>query len=411
MSVKIVMPRLSDSMEEGTITQWLVAEGDEVAEGQPLVEVETDKATVTYEAETAGTVARIAVAAGESARIGETIAVLGEDADEDAEDTVRTAAPVPSAAPAPAATRVATVPAAGTRVKASPLARRLAAGLGVDLTGLTGSGPQGRVIRADVERVAQAAGGAAGPVPGSPTAAPAALGASGNGAGAPEAREPLTRIQQIVARRMVESRTTVPDFELRAEIDMRQAVAVREQLRMVADPPPTYNDFVVRAVALALREFPRVNGSYQDGEIERHGRINIGIAVAGPDTLIVPTIADADKRSLLEIAAAGRELAARARDGRVTLAELEGGTFSVSNLGMFGVDSFSAVINPPQAAILAVGSCRPRPLVDADGTLVAAHTMHVALACDHRIVYGADGARFLARVRELLENPAALLVS
>ncbi|HZE06569.1 MAG TPA: 2-oxo acid dehydrogenase subunit E2, partial [Solirubrobacteraceae bacterium] len=185
---------------------------------------------------------------------------------------------------------------------------------------------------------------------------------------------------------------------------------LREQLREATDTVPSYNDFIVRAVALALREFPRVNGSYQDAELHEHGRINVGIAVAAEDALVVPTIFDADSKSVAEIASHSRTLAARVRDGSITPAELAGSTFSVSNLGMYGVDSFSAVINAPQAAILAVGSLRPRPVVTADGSVAARNTVNLSLACDHRILYGADGARFLGRLRELLEAPLRLLL-
>ncbi|MGH2876627.1 MAG: 2-oxo acid dehydrogenase subunit E2, partial [Solirubrobacteraceae bacterium] len=220
----------------------------------------------------------------------------------------------------------------------------------------------------------------------------------------------LSRVQQTIARRMAESRATIPDFELRCQVDMTAAVQLREQLRAVADPPPSFNDLIVKAAALALVEFPRVNGSYRDAELELHSRVNVGIAVAAEDALLVPTIFDADRRSLREIAAAARELAARVRDRTVTPAQLSGATFSVSNLGMYGIDSFSAVINPPQAAILAVGSLRPRAVVSEEGLAVARPTVELTLACDHRVLYGADGARFLARVRELLESPLALLL-
>ena len=277
------------------------------------------------------------------------------------------------------------------------------------------------MIRADVER--SAAGGTApagngdqGPeVPGNGDEGPATpalvppAGRTGTAKGETTG-QPLTRLQQTVARRMAESRATVPDFELRCEVDMSRAVALREQLREISDPPPSYNDFIVKAAALALREFPRVNGAYVDAAFETYSRVNVGIAVAAEDALVVPTIFDADTKSLAEIAAGARELAARVRDGSISPSELGGGTFSISNLGMYGLDSFSAVINPPQAAILAVGSLKPRPVVDDSGAVVARPTIHLTLACDHRILYGADGARFLARLRELLEKPVALLV-
>jgi pyruvate dehydrogenase E2 component (dihydrolipoamide acetyltransferase) len=208
---------------------------------------------------------------------------------------------------------------------------------------------------------------------------------------------------------MTQSRADVPDFELRCEVDMTRAVTLRAQLREVADPPPSYNDFIVRAVALALREFPRVNGAYRDSAFEQYSRVNVGIAVAAEDALLVPTIFDADQRSLTQIAAISRELTAKVRDGSASPADLSGGTFSVSNLGMYGLDSFTAVINPPQAAILAVGSLKTRAAVDEAGAVVARPTINLTLTCDHRILYGADGARFLTRVRDLLEKPLALL--
>jgi pyruvate dehydrogenase E2 component (dihydrolipoamide acetyltransferase) len=431
VAVEIVMPRLSDSMEEGTILQWFVAEGDSVAEGEPLVEVETDKASVTYESEHDGTVLRIAAQTGDSVAVGTVIATVGQPGETGDDAGARlghrgagsTDAAVPAAAMAArdTASPPATAPPPGTapppavaptgRVKASPLARRIAAELGVELATLTGSGPQGRVIRADVERSAQEStptgngvGAASGP-------APSAAGATAKGEAT---HEQLSRLQQTIARRMAESRATVPDFELRAEIDMSQAVALREQIREVTQPAPSYNDFIVKAAGLALREFPRVNGAYRDGSFERYSRVNVGIAVAAQDALLVPTIFDADRRSLAEIGATARTLATKVRDGSITPAELAGSTFSVSNLGMYGLDSFSAVINPPQAAILAVGALKARPFVDESDpgrpTIVARPTIHVTLACDHRILYGADGARFLARLRELLEKPVALVI-
>jgi len=406
LATEIVMPRLSDSMEEGTVLQWFVAEGDAVVVGQPLVEVETDKASVTYESEIDGTVLSIGVAAGESAAVGAAIAVVGTPDEQQA--PVRTSAPVATqAAPATPAAIQAPPASPSGRVKASPLARRIASELDIDLSTLVGSGPQGRVIRADVVRSAAAAT----PAPPDANGAPAvAASTSETRAKGETTRRSLTRVQQTIARRMAESRATVPDFELRAEVDMTALVALREQLREATEQLPSINDFIVKAAALALREFPRVNGSYRDAEFEEHGRVNVGIAVASDDALLVPTIFDADRKSVGTIAAASRELAAKVRDGSITPAELAGGTFSVSNLGMFGVDSFSAVINAPQAAILAVGSLRPRPVVAEDGTIVARDTVNLTLACDHRILYGADGARFLARLRELLERPVGLLL-
>jgi pyruvate dehydrogenase E2 component (dihydrolipoamide acetyltransferase) len=421
---EIVMPRLSDSMEDGTVVRWLVAAGDHVQEGRPLVEVETDKATVTYEADAAGVILALSVEEGASVPVGAPIAVIGEAGEQLPPPRVPEAAAV-AAAPEAVAVAVAAAPrrqGREGRQKASPLARRIAAQLNVDLGAMAGSGPQGRVIRADVERAVAAANGSASPAQAPLTQAAPAQPASAH-AVAPEAdrdeltaskgeaaRHELTRLQATVARRMAQSRATVPDIELRREVDMSEAVALRERLRELSDEAPSYNDLIVKAVALALREFPRVNSAYRDAQFETYTRVNIGIAVAGDDMLVVPTIFDADTKSLGEIGRTARALARRVRDDSIAPGDVAGGTFTVSNLGMYGVDSFSAVINPPQAAILAVGSLRPRPVVDESGAVVARATVVLTLACDHRIVYGVDGARFLARVSELLERPLSLLM-
>jgi pyruvate dehydrogenase E2 component (dihydrolipoamide acetyltransferase) len=423
---EIIMPRLSDSMEEGTVLQWLVAEGDPVQVGQALVEIETDKATVTYEADAAGVILALTVGEGATVPLGAPIAVIGEPGEEmpKAESPEAIAAAgsagsrassgnvVGSAGTAAGTPEPSPTPSPGRRPKASPLARRLAAELDVHLDGLTGSGPNGRVIRADVARAATEK--ADGSRPGTATAAPgeavvASVEAAVQAKGETAVHE-LTRVQQTVTRRMAESRATVPDFELRSEVDMSEVVGLRDRLRDVTDPLPSYNDFIVKAAALALRQFPRVNGAYRDGKVETYSRINVGVAVAADEALVVPTIFDADRLSLGEISRKSRELAGRVRDGSISPAELGGGTFTVSNLGMFGVDSFSAVINPPQAAILAVGSLKPRAVVDANDAVVARPTVALALACDHRVLYGADGARFLGRLRELLERPDALIL-
>jgi pyruvate dehydrogenase E2 component (dihydrolipoamide acetyltransferase) len=416
---EIVMPRLSDSMEEGTILQWFVAAGDEVQEGQPLVEVETDKANVTYDADAAGTILALTVGEGASVPVGAPIAVVGQAGEQlpvSGSPEAVTAAAVHDASPGPpAGPAVPAEPAdrPAARVKASPLARRVAVRLEVDLAGVTGSGPHGRVIRADVERAAGTVngGGSAASRRAEPVAAGETMAPEPGTAKGESTRQDLTRLQRTVARRMAESRATVPDIELRSQVDMSEAVGLREQLRgLSGDALPSLNDFIVKAAALALRDFPRVNGAYRDSQFEIYSRVNVGIAVAADDALVVPTIFDADTRSLGDIGRTARALAARVRDGSITPAELGGGTFTVSNLGMYGVDSFSAVINPPQAAILAVGALRQRPVVDDSGAIVARATIVLTLACDHRIVYGVDGARFLSRVRELLERPVSLFL-
>jgi pyruvate dehydrogenase E2 component (dihydrolipoamide acetyltransferase) len=428
MAAEIVMPRLSDSMEEGTILKWLKADGEQVARGEPLAEIETDKATLTYESD-AGGVLTIVAPAGETLPIGSVIARLDGAADGNgASASVSGAAATPAPPPAPAPARpapaavptpaaAAPAPAASGRVKASPLARRIARDRGVDLHGVTGTGPGGRIVKVDVENArpgapAPAPAAAAVPAPApppapAPAAPPAAAPAETGTAKGDVTIQELTRTQQLIARRMAESKATVPEFTLHSEIDMEACVQLRTQLKALGGEVPSYNDMVVKASALALREFPRANGSYRDGRFELHSRVNVGIAVATPDALVVPTVFDADRKSLREIAREARALAERVRDGSVTPPELSGGTFTVSNLGMFGVTDFTAVINPPQAAILAVGALAARAVVR-DGELVARHTMGVTLACDHRILYGAEAAQFLARIRALLEQPLAL---
>jgi pyruvate dehydrogenase E2 component (dihydrolipoamide acetyltransferase) len=437
----LVMPRLSDTMEEGTILRWLKHDGDEVRRGDELVEIETDKANMIYESDLDGTLQTVA-AEGDTLAVGQLIARVGVPGDGDAaaggasagEGAAEHAAgdqPVPSPATATSTAETfvesiaelagggaaSDVPArAGERVKASPLARRIASERGVDLHALSGSGPGGRIVKADVQ-----AAGAQDSVPADGAPAHGAPGEGGAAAGAPAAvREDvttakgetttvaLTRMQQTIARRMAESKATIPDFTLLSDVDMQECVRLRAELKRISkDEAPTYNDMVVKAAALALREHPRANGSYRDGTLALHSRINVGVAVAAQDALVVPTVFDADAKALGEIARETRALAARVRDATITPPELGGGTFTVSNLGMYGIESFTAIINPPQAAILSVGAVQQRAVVR-DDELVARHTMTLTLVCDHRVLYGADAAELLARIRELLQAPAAL---
>jgi len=450
----LVMPRLSDTMEEGTILRWLKADGERVARGEELVEIETDKATMTYESDQAG-VLEIVAAEGSTLAVGEVIARVGaasEGTDEEEapggqarerarSDSAAESGPSATAAPADARAVAPTEPggqpvAGGERVKASPLARRIARESGIDLHGVSGSGPGGRIVKADVLAPPAGAAGA------TASSGPADAGASvpAPAAGAPVAHPQghtlegvmtakgetttveLSRTQQAVARRMAESKATIPDFTLQIEVDMEECVQLRNQLKQLSSPAgaaepvppaphahevPTYNDMVVKASALALREHPTANGSYRDGRVQVHSRVNVGVAVAAEGALVVPTVFDADEKSLGEIARETRALAERVRAATITPPELGGGTFTVSNLGMYGVKSFTAIINPPQAGILSVGALAPRAVVH-EGELAARNTMTLILACDHRILYGAEAAQFLARVRELLEAPAAL---
>jgi pyruvate dehydrogenase E2 component (dihydrolipoamide acetyltransferase) len=419
---ELTMPRLSDSMEEGTIIRWLVDDGAEVAKGQEIVEIETDKATMPYEADAAGTL-QIGAGEGDTLAVGAVIArvlVAGEAASPPA-DAGR-AAHARAEAPAPVAAAVAerAAPAApGRRAKASPVARRIAAALGIDLAALAGSGPDGRVTKRDVEAAAgggdgglppTAANGSvpavAAPPPAPEPAPPAPAPAPGN-KGEPQVVEP-SRIQATIARRMAEAKATQPEFTLTVDVDMDAAVELRERFKALDGPVvPSYNDLVVRAAALALREHPRANAAFRDGRFELYPQVNVGVAVAAADALLVPTVRDADRLSLGAIARETRRLAAAAREGTLTAPELSGGTFSVSNLGMFGVTQFTAVLNPPQAAILAVGALEQRPVVRG-GAVVAGHRMTMTLTCDHRILYGADAAAFLADIRAGLEQPLRL---
>jgi pyruvate dehydrogenase E2 component (dihydrolipoamide acetyltransferase) len=423
---EVVMPRLSDSMEEGTILKWLKGNGEQVALGEAIAEIETDKATMTYEADAAGYL-QIVAPEGETLAIGAVIAHLLSSSEEAAATPAAPAAPAAAAPPAASEPAEAPQPAlsvpepvavsasagagapataatvSGGRVKASPVARRIAAELGVDLAGVQGSGPDGRVVKADV--MAAANGSAAAPAAAAPIFSGDELGAKG----AVQVIEP-SRTQQLIARRMASAKATIPEFQVTVEVDAEAAFDLREQLRGQTEPLPSVNDLVIKACALALRAHPGVNASYVDGHFERYGRVNIGVAVAGSETLVVPTVFDADLKALTEIAADTRALAAKVRDNTVTPPELAGATFTVSNLGMLGVTRFTAVINPPQAAILAVGAANPRPVVGADGAIVIKRVMELTISADHRIVYGADAADFLATVRKRLERPAGLLL-
>jgi pyruvate dehydrogenase E2 component (dihydrolipoamide acetyltransferase) len=299
----------------------------------------------------------------------------------------------------------------GERIKASPVARRMAGELGVELARLEGSGPGGRIVKADVESAAEDGGGADTEEEEKEEAAeaPAAKKESSGNKGEVEVQE-LTRLQQTVTRRMAESKATAPDFALTLDVDMSAAVELRKRLKEVAepDPAPSFNDMIVKAAATALKEFPKVNGAYRDGRFELYEKVNVGIAVAAEGTLVVPTIFGADTRSLGDISKSARTAIEKVRDNKITPPEVSGGTFTVSNLGMYGIERFTAIINPPQAALLTVGSLEKKPAVDDRGRIVARDQLTLTLVCDHRILYGADGAQFLARVRELLEQPLSL---
>jgi pyruvate dehydrogenase E2 component (dihydrolipoamide acetyltransferase) len=386
MPAELTMPKLSDSVADAVILRWLKAPGEGFKRGEALMEVETDKATVVYEAEDDGTLESILVQEGEAAAVGQAIARIGGDG------------AVVGSSQQPEADRTNGAAAADTdgRPNASPVARRTAVELGVALRDVAGTGPGGRITREDVRRAA--------------SALPAPSAAAARDARGDVRVVELTATQTTIARRMEQSAAEIPTFTVSADADVTQVVALRRGAREESSQAPSLNDFVVKAAALVLGELPRFNASYVDGRIECYSRINVGVAVAVEDALLVPVVADADQRTLGEIAAETRRLADAARDRSLRPEELHGGTFTVSNLGMFGVRSFTAIVDPPQTAILAVGAVRRAPTEGEAGEVVFRDVMTLTLSCDHRVVYGADGARFLSRLCELLARPLVLVL-
>jgi pyruvate dehydrogenase E2 component (dihydrolipoamide acetyltransferase) len=431
MSEELTMPRLSDTMEQGTIGRWLKREGESFHEGDVIAEIETDKATMDFQAYEDGTMLRILVGDGETAPLGAPIAIVGAEGEEVPDDAPAAAStngdggahqaaeaapaadePEPQATDeAPVATATEAVPSDGGTsdgggLRASPIARRMADAGGLDLRSLAGkgTGPDGRIVKADVER-ALAAGSKAGPAaPSAPQAAPSPPGEGD------EVRE-LTPMLKAVAHRMAESKATVPHFYVTSEIDMTRALELRAELNeALADSGEkvSVNDLIVRACAQALLQHPQAHRSYVSGHHVYHAHAHIGIAVALDDGLIVPVLRDADTKGVRQLAVETRDLVTRARDGKLRQAEIEGGTFTVSNMGMFDVAAFSAIINPPESTILAVSSTVERAVFH-DGAVVPRKIMSVTLSCDHRACSGADGARLLQTVKRHLEAPTLLL--
>jgi pyruvate dehydrogenase E2 component (dihydrolipoamide acetyltransferase) len=440
MITKVVMPKLSDAMETGKVIAWLKKEGDPVKGGDVIAEIETDKANVELEAFGAGVLRTILVPAGSQVPVGELIGIIADPADDVAGVTgaagaparaamalpaaVAPSAPIPAmeayrsvpatsaVVPATAAVAAVAAPVAG-RVKASPLARKVAGQAGVDLRLIRGSGPGGRIIRRDVEAAA-AVPRAASPAPGSPAAVPSAPTLPGFLIPPrPEAEYedvPLTPIRAAIAKRMPLAKAPVPHFYVSAEVAMERAWDLREELnRLEGQPKVSVNDLVIKASALALRRNPGVNASFQEPGIRVHHRAHIGMAVALPQGLITPVLRDCDAKTLVQIAVESRDLAERARGGKLRVQEMTGATFSISNLGMFDVEEFSAIINPPEGAILAVGSVLEKPVVDG-GEVRVGRRVRLTLSCDHRVMDGAMGARFLQDVKRLLQEPLRLLV-
>jgi pyruvate dehydrogenase E2 component (dihydrolipoamide acetyltransferase) len=435
MITRVVLAKLSPTMEEGTIVKWSKKEGDVIKVGDVLAEIETDKANMEMEALGAGVLRKVLIPAGGKAPIGTLIGVIadpGEDIAATLAEAAKAApapAAAPAAAPAPApptllapspapspapAARVApaaapvlapAAPTPGGRLKSSPLARAIAAQMNVPLADVPGSGPGGRIIKRDVE------GYIASPRPALAVLAPrtAAHAPAPVPAVPPGTAIPVSNIRRVIAKRLSESAFTAPHFYVTVEIDMDAAVSLREQLIRAEEVKLSYNDLVVKACAKALARFPTVNASWTGETIQTHADVHIGIAVSIPDGLITPVVRNADRKHVIDISREIKDLAARARDRKLKPEEFTGSTFTISNLGMFDVTEFTAIINPPESCILAVGAVRQQPVVK-DGQLAVGHRMKVTLSSDHRVVDGALAAQFLAEVRRLLESPVSLLI-
>jgi pyruvate dehydrogenase E2 component (dihydrolipoamide acetyltransferase) len=451
MAVNIEMPKLSDTMTEGTLIKWHKNVGDAVEIGDILAEVETDKATMEMEAFDEGTLTEIVVKEGEKAPIGGVLAVLdGGDASasssskpagaEDSGGTQDADEPEPEEKP-PASGGGDAQPAetGGSRVKSSPLARKIAASLGIDLAGITGTGPGGRIVRKDVEAVAKtdggkkpaAAGGSNESRAASALAAAAKAKASSTSANeapapaaaGPKAIEPVVRdgderielstMRKVIASRLLTSKVTIPHFYLHLEVDAAPLAAIRKQVNDQAEKSHgnkfSLNDFILKAVVNAARAVPAVNASFAGDSIVRFKHVGLAVAIAVDDGLVTPVIKQAETKSLLEISKAVKDFAVRARDKKLKPDEFDGGTITVSNLGAWGIESFDAIVNPPQAAILSVGAAIEKPVVK-NGQVVPGTRMNLGLSCDHRVVDGAVGAAFLAEIKKLLEQPALMLL-
>ncbi len=423
MAVNIEMPKLSDTMTEGTVVSWLKAEGEAVAMGDIIAEIETDKATMEMEAFDDGVMAKILVQAGGKAPIGELLAILAEE-DESVEDAIASAgggagSPAPAAttdAVAPATASVATpapqTTADGGRIKASPLAKKLAAEKGIDLATLQGTGAGGRIVSEDVlngkataPAPAAAPSTAAAPAPAAQAILPVASGE--------DKKIPLSSMRKIIADRLLTSKVTIPHFYLHVEANTEALMSLRKQINAQAEATHgnkyTVNDFIVKAVINASMAVPEVNASYAGDHIVQFGNVGVSIAIAVEDGLVTPVVKQAQSKSLLQISKEIKDMAGRARDKKLHPSEFDGGTITVSNLGSYGVDSFDAIVNPPQAAILSVGGIIEKPIVK-NGEMVIGKMMNLGLSCDHRVVDGAVAAQFLGEIKKLIENPALMLV-
>ncbi|MFZ9673370.1 MAG: 2-oxo acid dehydrogenase subunit E2 [Flavobacteriaceae bacterium] len=403
----ITMPRLSDTMEVGTVATWLKKVGDSVKEGDMLAEIETDKATMEFESFYAGTLLHIGLQAGESAPVDSVLAIIGPQGTDVSAllsgapapaSVVTSPEPVAAAAPATASAPVAVTSAStGSRILASPLAKKMAADKGIDLSLVQGSGEFGRIIKADIERFTPAA-----------AAAPqASVSAAPSGVVQSEGVK-NSQMRKVIAKRLSASKFTAPHYYLTIEVDMEEAMASRAQINTMPDTKVSFNDMVLKATAMALTKHPQVNTSWQDEQTIYHQHVHMGVAVAVEDGLVVPVIPFADRLGLTQIGGAVKDLAGKARSKKLTPQEMEGSTFTVSNLGMFGIQEFTSIINQPNSAILSVGAIVEKPVVK-KGQIVVGHTMKLTLACDHRTVDGATGAQFLQTLQTYLEHPVTML--
>ena len=402
---QITMPKLSDTMLEGTLIKWHKKAGDKISVGDVIADVETDKATMEMEAFDDGVITDILIPEGGVVKVGQPIANL-EGGKKSAAKSSATAAP---AASAPAATVSApskpkpTAKADGSRIKASPLAKKIALERGVDLSGVQGTGPGGRIVAADVPATASAQARSAAP------AAPRIEVPFSDS----DTKTPLSGMRRTIAERLLASKTQIPHFYLNIEIDAAPLAKLRKDLNAAAEAAGTakvtVNDFILLAAARAAKQHPKVNAAFAGDSVVEYGSVNLSVAIAVEDGLITPVIRDAQKLSLREISTAVKDLAVRARSKKIKPEEYQGGTLTISNLGAYGIDSFYAIINPPQAAILAVGAIVKKPVVNAQDQIVAGQRMTIALSGDHRVVDGAAGAEFLATIRKSLESPTTLL--
>lgn len=425
MAEIIYMPKLSDTMTEGVVAEWTKKVGDTVASGEVLAEIETDKATMEFESFYDGVLLHIGVEKGQTAPVNAVLAVIGEKGDdinailanagtpaaaeEKAEEKsapapspapVAESKPAPATAPVPAASKPApTTPASDSngRVFASPLAKKLAEEKGINIAAVAGTGEGGRIVKRDIDHYVPY-------TPAAGTPMPMALAGTES-----FTDEPISQMRKTIARRLSESKFTAPHFYLNLEIDMDNAIAARKQINASGDVKVSFNDMVVKSVAMALRKHPNVNSSWLGDVIRRNQHVHIGVAVAVEDGLLVPVVRFADSKGLSQIGAEVKDLAGKAKDKKLQPADWEGNTFTISNLGMFGIDSFTAIVNPPDACILAIGGIKEMPVVK-NGQVVPGNVMKVTLSCDHRVVDGATGAAFLQTFKQYMENPVMMLV-